>query len=176
MSRAGETALSPYLTGAGIGVLSWLSMATVKKPIGVTTAFESTAASLEQSLAPRLTGVNTYLKERDEGPKLDWEWMLVAGIGIGSYLAARREGVGAGARVPALWKRRFGSSVRRRYAGAFAGGALMMFGARMAKGCTSGHGISGTMQLAASSLVFTGVMGAAAVAVSHALFGKGGAR
>ena len=173
MSRASQTTLSPYLAGAGIGVLSWFAMATAKKPIGVTTAFESTAASLEQSLVPRLTNVNAYLKEREEGPKIDWEWMLVAGIGVGSYLTARGENVRPGPRVPALWKKRFGPSVGRRYAGAFAGGAMMMFGARMAKGCTSGHGISGTMQLAASSLLFTAVMGAAAVGVSRALFGKG---
>jgi uncharacterized membrane protein YedE/YeeE len=56
--------------------------------------------------------------------------------------------------------------------GAFLGGALMMFGARVAKGCTSGHAISGNQQLAASSLVFSPVMAATAAAVAHLLFGK----
>ena len=39
-----------------------------------------------------------------------------------------------------------------------AGGAMLMFGARMADGCTSGHGLSGTAQGAASSWVFTPLM------------------
>jgi uncharacterized protein len=34
-----------------------------------------------------------------------------------------------------------------------AGGAIMAFGARMAGGCTSGHGISGTLQLAVGSWI-----------------------
>jgi uncharacterized membrane protein YedE/YeeE len=35
----------------------------------------------------------------------------------------------------------------------FLGGGLMAFGARMAGGCTSGHGISGAMQLSVGSWV-----------------------
>ena len=171
MSRALSSALSPYAAGAGIGVLSWLAFATAKKPIGVTTSFESTAAAIEQRVAPRLSHVNAYLAKREEVPKIDWEWMLTAGIAVGSYLAARGEGATRGDRVPLLWRRRFGASRARRYAGAFAGGALMMFGARMAKGCTSGHGISGTMQLAGSSWLFSAVMGATAVTVARAVFG-----
>jgi uncharacterized protein len=37
---------------------------------------------------------------------------------------------------------------------AFAGGFLLLFGARMAGGCTSGHVISGGMQVAFSSYLF----------------------
>jgi hypothetical protein len=42
-----------------------------------------------------------------------------------------------------------------RWLAAFAGGAIMGFGARWARGCTSGHGISGTLQLAVSSWMVT---------------------
>jgi hypothetical protein len=49
----------------------------------------------------------------------------------------------------------------------------MMFGARMAKGCTSGHGISGVMQMAGSSWLFSPVMAATAALASRALFLKG---
>jgi uncharacterized membrane protein YedE/YeeE len=35
----------------------------------------------------------------------------------------------------------------------FLGGGLMAFGARMAGGCTSGHGISGAMQLSVGSWI-----------------------
>ena len=36
---------------------------------------------------------------------------------------------------------------------AFVGGLLMAFGARLAGGCTSGHGISGTLQLSVGSWI-----------------------
>jgi hypothetical protein len=36
---------------------------------------------------------------------------------------------------------------------AFAGGFLMLMGARIADGCTSGHGISGIAQLSVGSLI-----------------------
>jgi uncharacterized membrane protein YedE/YeeE len=39
----------------------------------------------------------------------------------------------------------------------------MMFGARLAQGCTSGHGISGSLQLAVSSWIFVVVFLAVAV-------------
>jgi uncharacterized membrane protein YedE/YeeE len=44
--------------------------------------------------------------------------------------------------------------VIKRLIWAFFGGFLLLFGARTAGGCTSGHVISGGMQLAASSMLF----------------------
>jgi uncharacterized protein len=164
---------SPYAVGAGIGVLGWFSLLTAKKPLGITGPFESTAAGLGQQLAPRASGVNAYLAKSEEVPKLGWEWMLAAGVAVGSWLSASASGDRHAKRVPDVWAARFGTSPAVRDLGAFVGGALMMFGARVAKGCTSGHAISGTQQLAASSWLFSPVMGAVAVAVARALFGKG---
>ena len=171
MIRRNSEALSPYVAGAGVGALCWVAFATAKKPLGVTTAFESTAAGIAQNLAPQAMRVNKYLATRDEAPAIDWEWMLAAGITVGSYLAARATKTKAGPAVPALWARRFGKNPLLRQLGAFAGGALMMFGARMAKGCTSGHGISGNLQLAKSSWLFSAVFGSTAVATTRILFG-----
>jgi uncharacterized protein len=172
MSILDRRSWSPYAVGAGIGVLSWLSFLTAKKPIGITRAFESTAAGLGQRFAPRASGVNAYLARSEDVPKLDWEWMLAAGVAAGSWLSARASGDREAKRVPALWSARFGGSAARRDLGAFLGGALMMFGARVAKGCTSGHAISGTQQLAASSWLFSPVMAAAAAGVARLLFRK----
>ena len=52
------------------------------------------------------------------------------------------------------WARFKGTSNAKRIIWAFIGGFLLLFGARLAGGCTSGHVISGGMQLAVSSLVF----------------------
>lgn len=149
--------MSPFLTGAAIGALDAFSMLTAKQSIGVTTPFESTAALAAQKVAPDALAVNRYLAARDELPKIDGEWMLDVGIVLGSYLTSRR--------------RKHRREPLSRYLRAFVGGALMMFGARAAKGCTSGHAISGTMQLAASSFAFAGVMSAAAAATTRMLPG-----
>ena len=55
---------------------------------------------------------------------------------------------------------------------AFFGGAILLYGARMAGGCTNGHGISGTMQLALSSWVFFPVMFITGYATARLLFRK----
>ena len=101
---------SPYAVGAGIGVLSWFSFLTAKKPIGITTAFENTAAGLGQRFAPKASGVNAYLAKNEEVPKLDWEWMLAAGVALGSWLSSTASGYRAVKRVPTVWASRFGSS------------------------------------------------------------------
>lgn len=59
----------------------------------------------------------------------------------------------AAAWVPALWVERFGSDLWLRLGVAFAGGAVMAFGARLGGGCTSGQGISGTLQLSVGSWI-----------------------
>jgi len=48
-----------------------------------------------------------------------------------------------------------------------------MYGARLAGGCASDHGISGTLQLALSSWVFTILMFGTAILFGSYLFGQG---
>ncbi|MBT8043399.1 MAG: YeeE/YedE family protein, partial [Verrucomicrobiae bacterium] len=70
----------------------------------------------------------------------------------------------------AVWKERMGGSVTRRYVGAFLGGAILLFGARLAGGCTSGHAISGSLQLAASGWIFFAVMMVSGVVTARTIF------
>ncbi len=162
---------SPYLVGVLIGVLSWIAFATADKPLGITTAFEYTAAIGLQAAAPAVEATNGYFSDPDKSPKIDWEWMLVLGVFIGSFLSSRLSGdrpVDGG--VPPAWASRFGASRGRRYFAAFFGAAVMIFGARLAQGCTSGHGISGALQLAVSSWIFIAVFVTAAVATAAMLY------
>ena len=55
--------------------------------------------------------------------------------------------------LPPFWVEHFGDSTWLRLSIAFVGGILLALGARMAGGCTSGHGISGTMQLSLASWI-----------------------
>ena len=66
--------------------------------------------------------MNAYLAEVEAPPALDWEWMMTAGIAIGSLLSARASNDSAPRGVPALWTRRFGPAPAKRHLGAFFGG------------------------------------------------------
>ncbi|WP_418316979.1 YeeE/YedE thiosulfate transporter family protein [Piscinibacter sakaiensis] len=166
---------SPYVVGALIGVLSWFTFASVDRPLGITTAFEYTAALAVQSAAPAIEASHAWFAEPDKDPKIDWEWMLVVGVFLGAWLSARLSGDRPERpQVPALWAERFGDGKGRRYAAAFVGGMLLMLGARFAQGCTSGHGISGTLQLAVSSFIFVAVFAAASIAAASAIYRHGG--
>jgi hypothetical protein len=55
--------------------------------------------------------------------------------------------------IPSQWADAFGSNVPVRVVASLLGGVLLGIGSRWAGGCTSGHGISGTMQLAVSSWI-----------------------
>ena len=145
-------AWSPYLVGALIGVLSMLTFYFSNKPLGASTAYARVAGMIGSQVAPNHTSSLKYFK--DNPPKVGWELMLVFAVIAGSFLAAWSGGELTGKFLPAMWQERFGSdSYLLRAAVAFAGGVLMAFGARMAGGCTSGHGISGTLQLAIGSWV-----------------------
>ncbi len=163
---------SPYVVGVGIGVLSWFAFAVADKPLGVSTAFEHTAALIEKAVVPQVEQTNEYFA--GESPKIGLGWMLVAGVFLGALLSSWLSGDRSRERVPAMWRERFGGSVPLRLVAAFFAGALMLFGARLADGCTSGHGISGTLQLAASSLVFTAVFFTVGTVTALALYGRKG--
>ncbi len=142
---------SPYVAGAGIGILSCLAFLLSDKPIGCSTAFARTSGMIEGVFGGAKTGEKPYYKKF--APVIDWEWMLVLGIFIGAFLSAKLSGQFRFSWVPAMWEHAAGSSPLIRWLVALAGGIIMGFGARWAGGCTSGHGISGTMQLALSSWI-----------------------
>lgn len=172
MNLLRQKSWSPYVVGAGIGVLSWFAFWSADHPLGITTAFENTSALVEQAVAPGLTAENRFFQE--ESPKIGWEWMLVLGVFIGALISSSLSADRDAPAVPPLWNKRFGSSKLKRFAGAFLGGALMLFGARMAGGCTSGHGISGALQLAVSSWLFAVIIFAAGIGTAFLLYGRDG--
>jgi uncharacterized membrane protein YedE/YeeE len=140
---------SPYLVGALIGVLSWVSFVISDKPIGCSTAFTRTGGMIERIFRGRKTNDRPYFKKFS--PTIDWEWMLVLGVVIGAFLSSVGSGVFAWRWVPSTWSTAVGTNPFIRWIVALAGGGIMGFGARWAGGCTSGHGISGMLQLAVSS-------------------------
>lgn len=160
---------TPYLIGIGIGVLSWAVFFIVNTPLGVTTSLAQLAAG---AAAPVVgwdaVARNSYWAK--QLPKLDYGTLFLVGTllgGLVSALLARNWHI---EKVPDVWVDRFGPSPAKRYAYAFAGGAIAMFGARMANGCTSGNGISGGLQLAVSGWVFLAAMFATGTLTAFLMF------
>ena len=144
---------SPYAVGIGIGILCCATFLLSDKAIGCTTAFARTSGMIER-LFRGMKVLNRPYFQRFR-PEVDWEWMLVAGIFIGSFISSSLSGTFQIRWLPGDWASVFGFSISRRLMVAIAGGVLMGFGSRWAGGCTSGHGISGTLQLAVSSWLAT---------------------
>ena len=142
---------SPYVVGAGIGVLSWLTFLISKKPIGCSTTFARASGVLRRWVQGEQVGEMAYYKRL--GLRVDWQWMLVVGIFVGALLSSLASGDFALSWVPGIWAARFGQAPLPRLLTALVGGVFMGLGSRWAGGCTSGHGISGTLQLAISGWI-----------------------
>jgi uncharacterized membrane protein YedE/YeeE len=172
---------SPYAVGVGIGVLSWVTFLTMDKALGTSTSYVHVVAWIGELVAPAaVTGpdANAYMAKEitQKTPLIDWQVMLVLGVFLGALVSSRLSGDRVTECVPSLWSWRFGPSKAVRYVAAFVSGAVMLFGARMAGGCTSGHGISGGLQMAVGSWVFFLAMFASGVATAFLLFGTEGRR
>jgi uncharacterized protein len=146
-----EVRWSPYLVGVGIGILSWLTWLVSKEPLGCSTSFARTAGMIEKLF--RVKNVEKKLYYQEFKPEVDWQWMLVLGIIVGSLVSSLLSGDFFLQWIPPYWSSIYGNDLLIRLVIAFIGGVLLGFGSRWADGCTSGHGISGTMQLAISSWV-----------------------
>ena len=120
--------------------------ATFNKPIGASTAFPY-AADL-------LTGTteNSYFEKiKNSG---NWQVIFLTGALLAGFIISVVKKEFKWVLIHSNWERFKGSSKTKRILWSFIGGFVLIFGARMAGGCTSGHIVSGGMQLAASSMLF----------------------
>jgi len=160
---------APYLAGIGIGVLSWLVFVIVATPIGVTTAAAQVAGGVTGLVVGQeAVQANPYWATNPL--RLDYGTLFLVGTFLGalaSALVSKRFRIET---VPAVWRERFGASVGKRYAAAFVGGMIIMYGARMAGGCTSGNGISQGLQLAVVGWTFLAAMFATGVITAQLVF------
>ena len=138
---------------ASLGILfGFVSTAAIALygPIGVSGTYPRFIGAILRRLTPAYAASNPYLVKM--GSLITPETMLVVGLLIGGFLAAR---LGRSATVPPVERvHAIETTTGRRYRDAFLGGVLIIFGARLAGGCTSGHIISGITQLAISSILF----------------------
>jgi uncharacterized membrane protein YedE/YeeE len=99
----------------------------------------------------------SYLKEIEKAGA--WEGIMLLGALVGGFVTSVF--ITKSFRitlVPTAWKRYKNNSVLSRLVWSFVSGFLLIIGARLAGGCTSGHFLSGMSQTAFSSMIFGGVV------------------
>jgi uncharacterized membrane protein YedE/YeeE len=161
-----DRAWSPYVAGILIGLLQVPAFLIIETALGASSSYVTLGALIASWIDPSILQIDYVAKHVAATVKNWWQVAFVGSIAIGALLSARLSGAKRQAISP-IWERALGStSPAKRYGVAFVAGFLMLFGARIADGCTSGHGLSGMAQLAVGSTVavaamFTGGIAAA---------------
>lgn len=164
-----ETPERPYwpswVAGLALGLVLLLTFVVTGHGLGATGFTTRLSAWLGDKVVPVWTEGNDYL-----GPMLDgggpvlssWITWQVIGVFVGAFVSAvlarrvkwRVEGAATAGRNVRLLK-------------ALAGGVLAGFGARIAAGCTSGVGLSGSAVLGVAGFVFLGAFFVAGLIASR---------
>jgi len=162
-TRAPRPYANPYLAGIGLGLVLLGTYAIMGYGIGASGAFAATAAAGVDAIAPAHAAGNAYYRAyTDAGnPLASWIVIEVVGIVIGALISALlaerwRRGVEKGP----------GVTTRTRLLLAFAGGSLMGFASRLARGCTSGLALTGGAVLSVGGWVFMLALFGAAYALA----------
>jgi len=168
---------SPYIAGALVGLLAVASVlittVTIDKAkfLGASTTFVRVIGYAEKAISTDHVADNAYFTAKKV--KVDWQMLFVAGVFIGALVSARLGKTAKLETVPPIWEERFGSNAFIRAIGAFIGGVILLFGARLAGGCPSGHGLSGNMQLSVSGLIALTFFIVGGVVTAKYLYRKG---
>ncbi len=161
------------------------------KPIGVSTQFvifdgilwdaiDPTTVVTSSAAKSGYASPNAYLNKsggayaKSVANPLNYSLILVLAMVGGALVSAiLRGGVTSAERtMPAVWRANFGDESWKRYLAAFVAGFVVLYGARLAGGCTSGHMMSGMMQTAVSGYIFALSAFAAAIPVAMLLYRK----
>ena len=183
-------ALSWKTGGVLLGLVFFAAVLLVK-PIGVSTQFVIFDGVLWDAVDPTVVvesadaksgyaSTNAYLDKsggkyaKSVASPLNYSFLFVLAMVAGAAISTWMKGgiPQAERTIPAVWRANFGDSKWKRYAVTFAGGFIVLYGARLAGGCTSGHMMSGVMQTAVSGYLFTIAAFAAAIPVAMMMYRK----
>lgn len=149
MSPHSRPLWNPYVAGVALGLGLLATFLVTGNGYGVTGATTIATAHIAGAIDPRIVAEQTYLHDLFDISLNRWVVWEVIGLAFGALLAS----VLAGRfRLEVDGPTRSGRSLR--LALALAGGLLAGFGARLALGCTSGLGLSGSATLAVAGFVF----------------------
>lgn len=175
--------------GLLLGFVFFLAVLLVK-PIGVSTQFvilngivadQVNSEFITQTEEGKYTSTNAYMAKsngkyaKNASNPLNYSFIFVIAMAIGAAASAwGRGGIDAeDRRLPKIWEDNFGHTPVKRYAVAFIGGFIVLYGARLAGGCTSGHMMSGMMQTSVSGYIFAAGAFLAAIPTAMLMYKKG---
>jgi uncharacterized membrane protein YedE/YeeE len=173
--------------GSALGIAFLLAVILVK-PIGVSTQFvildgiignaaNDTLVVKDDTAKKGYSSSNAYLNKsggkyaKSVAKPMNYSFIFVLCMVLGGLLGRVLQNSTAKQKmkqIPEIHNRRFGNSFVSRAAMTFIGGFLVLWGARLAGGCTSGHMMSGMMQTSISGYLFA--LATFAVAVPTAIF------
>ena len=160
-----QKAWSPYVAGVLIGLLQIPAFLLIETALGTSSSYVTIAAHIA-ALVDASIGKMEYLAKHMYGAKNLWQVAMVVGIAVGALVSMKASGARRQTISP-VWEKAVGlDSLSSRGLMAFVGGFIMVLGARIADGCTTGHGISGMAQLAVGSTVAVTAMFAGAIATA----------
>ncbi|MDH3661548.1 MAG: YeeE/YedE family protein [Alphaproteobacteria bacterium] len=140
----------PLLAGFILGLVLLLTFLMTGHGLGASGFFTRFTAALGGWLAPAATGANTYLGPYlQSNPIASWISWEIVGVAIGALAGSITSG-----RFRLALERGPSIGANERLIYALIGGVLVGFGARLARGCTSGLGLSGGATLAVAAFVF----------------------
>jgi uncharacterized membrane protein YedE/YeeE len=155
---------NPYLVGFLLGLVLLASYVVTGRGLGATGAFSSLATWLAALFSPEHVAANAVHARflNDGAPLLSWTLFLLIGALVGAFVSGWQ-----GGRLGLAIERGPRISERHRLLLAFAGGLLAAYGARIAKGCTSGQALTGGAMLNVGSLVFMAAVFLSAYALAY---------
>jgi hypothetical protein len=163
--RSAKPYVHPYLAGGLLGVVLFLAFFITGNGLGASGGLNRILVFFEDTVAPAHVDRVPYLLEMAGGAKnpLD-SWVVFVAIGTlaGGFVAGWLNG-----RVKLETNKGPNVSNRTRWLMAFAGGSFMGFGARLARGCTSGQALSGGAVLSVGSWAFMFAVFAGAYALAY---------
>ncbi|MGE4072366.1 MAG: YeeE/YedE thiosulfate transporter family protein [Lysobacterales bacterium] len=155
----------PYLAGAILGVVLFLAFLLTGNGLGSSGATSRIDAALVDMVAPAHVDNNPYLLKMaggDKNPLDDWIVPVFLGALLGGFSSGALNG-----RLRLTTTKGPNISNGMRWLMSFLGGVIFLYGARMARGCTSGQALSGGATLAAGSWVIMFSIFAGAYALAY---------
>jgi len=147
-----EKYLSPYLAGLVLGVVLFLAFLSTGNGLGASGGMNRVLVFIEDKIVPDHVDRVSFLAKMaggDKNPLDKWTVFMLAGTLLGGFISG-------------LFHKRLKIEIRKgpqisnltRLILAFGGGAIMGYGARFARGCTSGQALSGGAVLSVGSWAF----------------------
>ncbi len=151
-SKGPRPYLNPYLAGALLGIVLFLSFFLTGGGLGASAAMTRIQTGALDVVAPGHVDKVAYFAEMAGGKRSPWKHSSIP-MFAGTLAGALVSGL-LHRRVKLETRRGPNVSVHARWAYALLGGAIMGYGARLARGCTSGQALSGGAVLSVGSWAF----------------------